>query len=616
MIDRRSFLAGSVSLAGLGAFAGPALAKGGKDHAHGRNDLLTRTLDQLAELILKDYPDQATFLGVDTGARGGLHTRLHDRSLDGIADRNAGCAERLKRLKLIESAPLSGSDAVTYKATVYAHELAHVGAKFAYGDNMVLNGWQVNANSPYACSQSSGSFAIFPDFLDTQHKIETTSDCEAYLSRLSAMAKNIAGETERLHHDAGLGVTAPDFILDLTLKQQDAYLAKTPADWGLVSSLSGRAAEKHIAGDWESRARAICEKEVGPALAAQAAALKELRAKANSDAGCWKLPDGDAFYSWLLRAGTTTSMNAEEVHKLGLEKVKEITARMDGLLRAQSLTQGTVGERMTALGKDPRFLYPNTDAGRADLLAYLNQVVAGVRTRLPDLFATQPKADLVIKRVPPEIEAGAPGGYELDGPIDGSRPASYYINLRDTANWPKFTLPTLCYHEGLPGHVWQGVYMRSLPLIRTLLAFNAYIEGWALYAEQLADEIGLYENDPFGRLGFLQAQQFRACRLVVDTGLHAKRWTRDQAIKWMVEQNGGVEDDVRGEIDRYCCWPGQACGYQTGRIEIDRLRTKAKAELGDKFDLKSYNDAIVTNGSVPLALLTDIVGDYVKSRNG
>lgn len=612
MIDRRSFLAGGVSLAGLGAFAGPALA-GSKNHEH--VDALGRTLDAVADQILKEYPDQATFLGVDTGHRGGLHTRLHDRSLDGIEARNLACAERLKKLTALDGASFSGAEAIHWKATVYAHELAHEGAKFAYGDNMVLNGWQVNANSPYAASQSSGNFAVIPDFLDSMHKIEGSSDCEAYLSRLSAMAKNLAAETERLRHDAGLGVVAPDFILNTTLKQQEAYLAQTPASWGLVSSLTKRAAEKTIGGDWEGRARAICEKEVGPALSAQAAALKELRAKAGPDAGCWKLPDGDAFYSWLLHAGTTTSMKAEEIHALGLEKTKEITARMDGLLKAQNLTQGTVGERMTALGKDPRFLYPNNDAGRADLLAYLNQVVTGMRSRLPELFGTNPKADLVIKRVPSEIEAGAPGGYELDGPIDGSRPASYYINLHDTADWPKFTLPTLCYHEGIPGHVWQGVYMRSQPLVRTLLAFNAYIEGWALYAEQLADEIGLYENDPFGRLGFLQAQQFRACRLVVDTGLHAKRWTRDQATKWMLEQNGGAENDTRNEIDRYCSWPGQACGYQIGRIEIDRLRSKAKSALGAKFDLKSYNDAVVTGGSVPLALLNDIVDGYVRSRS-
>jgi len=614
MIDRRSFLAGSVSVAGLAAFAGPALAAGHRKRDHA--DALDSTLDAVSEQILTEYPDQATFLGVDTGARAGLHGRLHDRSLAGIAARNASVAARLKRLKQVENVPSSGPDSVTYQATVYAHELALEGTKFAYGDNMVLNAWQADANSPYACSQSSGTFATIPDFLDSQHKVETAADAEAYLARLSAMAKGIAAETERLHHDAALGVVAPDFILDTTLKQQDAYLAKMPADWGLVSSLSKRAAEKNIGGDWQRRARTICEREVAPALAAQAAALKGLRATAKSDAGCWKLPDGEAFYGWALKAGTTTSMSADEVHRLGLEKTREISSRMDELLRAQGLTQGSVGERMTALGKDPRFLYPNTDAGRADLLAYLNQVVAQARTRLPDLFATLPKADLVIKRVPIEIQDGAPGGYELDGPIDGSRPASYYINLRDMADWPKFTLPTLCYHEGLPGHVWQGVFMHGLPLVRSLLLFNAYVEGWALYCEQMADEIGLYENDPFGRLGFLQGQQFRACRLVVDTGLHAKRWSREQALKWMLDQNGGAEGDTRSEIDRYCSWPGQACGYQIGRIEIDRQRGRAKAALGGKFDIRTYNDAILTSGSVPLALLDGIVDGYIASRKG
>src|SRR5579871_4011680 len=207
MLDRRSFLAGGVSLAGLAAFAEPAFAKGGPKTSkeHGREDPLMRALDLMSDEILKEYPDQATFLGVDTGGRGGLHTRLHDRSLDGIADRNAGCAGRLKKLKLIEAEKLSGAEAITYKATLYTHELAHEAAQFAYGDNMVLNGWQADANSPYAASQSSGSFAIFPDFLDTQHKIEGEPDCQAYLSRLSALAKNLAGETVRLRHDAGLG---------------------------------------------------------------------------------------------------------------------------------------------------------------------------------------------------------------------------------------------------------------------------------------------------------------------------------------------------------------------------------------------------------------------------
>jgi uncharacterized protein (DUF885 family) len=286
---------------------------------------------------------------------------------------------------------------------------------------------------------------------------------------------------------------------------------------------------------------------------------------------------------------------------------------MDGLLRRQGLTKGTVGERMAALGKDPRFLFLNNDAGRADLLAYLNNIVARVRERLPKAFAMQQKADLVIKRVPPEIEAGAPDGYEQDGTIDGSRPASYYINLRDTGNWPKFSLPTLTFHEGVPGHVWQGTFVHALPTIRSQLMFNAYVEGWALYAEQLGDELGMYDDDPFGRLGYLQSIQFRACRLVVDTGMHAKRWSRDKAIQWMVENNGNPVDSARGEIDRYCAWPGQACGYQIGHLHIDALRSRAKAALGERFDLRTFNDALLTSGSLPLELLDGVIERFIKA---
>jgi uncharacterized protein (DUF885 family) len=386
------------------------------------------------------------------------------------------------------------------------------------------------------------------------------------------------------------------------------------AQWGLVTSLASRAKDHGIAGDWAERARKICEGEVAPALDRQIEALKGLRAKATHDAGCWKLPDGDAYYRWLLEVGTTTRMTPEEVHQLGLEQTRSIGAEMDALLKKQGLTLGTVGQRMDALGKDPRFLFPNTDAGRAELLAYLNGVIAEIRRRLPQAFGIIHKADLVIKRVPPSIEAGAPDGYEQDGPIDGSRPASYYINLRDTSNWPKFSLPTLCFHEGLPGHVWQGTFVHDLPVIRSQLMFNAYVEGWALYAEQLGEELGMYADDPFGRLGYLQSIQFRACRLVVDTGLHAKRWTRDQAIQWMVENNGNPLDSARGEIDRYCAWPGQACGYQIGHLHIDGLRRKAKAALGARFDLKSFNDALLTSGSVPLDLLDGVIDRWMAAH--
>ncbi len=606
MLSRRDLLA-SAAGAGLAA-ALPVLP------ARAADPNLTALLASVSEALLAEYPEDATFLGNDTGARSVLRGKLTDRSMAGDAARAASCAARLKKLNAFDASKLTGIDRVNLDTALYAHELADEGyRRFKYGDNAVLNIWQAESNTSYAVSQGSGFFATIPDFLDSQHPIESASDADAYLARVGAFAKALDDENARLSRDAGLGSIPPDFLLDTTIKQQADYLAKSPADWGLVGSLARRTKAKSIPGDWEAKARKLCETEVAPAINRQLGALKDLRVKAKPDAGVWKLPDGEAYYDWSLKVGTTTRMTSDEVHKLGLEQVKSIGDTMDGLLRKQGLTQGTVGQRMDALGKDPRFLFPNTDAGRADLLAYLNGVVAKVREKLPTAFATLHKADLVIKRVPPEIEAGAPDGYEQDGTIDGSRPAAYYINLRDTGNWPKFSLPTLCFHEGVPGHVWQGTFVHQLPTIRSQLMFNAYVEGWALYAEQLGDELGMYEDDPVGKLGYLQSIQFRACRLVVDTGLHAKRWTRDQAIQWMVDNNGDPVDSARGEIDRYCAWPGQACGYQIGHLHIDALRTKAKASLGKKFDLRKFNDALLTSGSLPLTVLDGVIERFIHA---
>jgi uncharacterized protein (DUF885 family) len=235
---------------------------------------------------------------------------------------------------------------------------------------------------------------------------------------------------------------------------------------------------------------------------------------------------------------------------------------------------------------------------------------------MPRAFNTLVPGNLVVKRVPVEIEAGAPGGYAAAGTIDGSVPGSYYINLRDTSIWPRYALPTLTYHEGVPGHIWQGEYTYKLPLVRSLLAFNAYSEGWALYAEQLGDELGAYEGDPLGTLGYLQSLAFRACRLVVDTGLHAKRWTREQAIQWFAETNGSSIEEVSSEVDRYCAWPGQACGYKIGHSEINRLRGKAQAALGGRYDFRGFNDAVVKTGGVPLTVLEQAVDAHIAERRG
>jgi uncharacterized protein (DUF885 family) len=279
------------------------------------------------------------------------------------------------------------------------------------------------------------------------------------------------------------------------------------------------------------------------------------------------------------------------------------------------MTKGTVGDRLQALTKDPKQIFPNDDKGRAALIAYLNDRLEAARALMPRLSHLGLKAPVEIKRVPPDIQDGAPLGYMNFASLDGARPAIYYVNLRSTALWPRYQLATLTSHEGIPGHAWQGAYLAEhhadIPLIFSEMGFNAFIEGWALYSEQLCDELGLYENDPLSRLGYLQAQQYRACRLVVDTGLHAKRWTRQQAIQFMVQETGRGADAMTSEVDRYCVWPGQACGYKIGHNKIVAERDRAKAALGAKFDLAAFNDAVVKTGGVPLSVLPTAIDQYV-----
>jgi uncharacterized protein (DUF885 family) len=601
---RRHFLGTAAAAAALQLLPGCATRRQAQAGAS-----VERLLAGMADEILAEYPENATSLGLDKDARVALKSRLTDRSLHGRARLAGAAADRLRRLQAVDRRALDPNEQIHLGVAETAHRLAVEGFRFPYGDVVTLNQNYSYRNAPYVVAQNTGAFVEVPDFLDSSHTIAGAADAEAYLARLEAYATALDGETERLAHDRGIGVVAPDFLLDKTLKQMKGARAQPVGEWGLVTSLARRTAA--IPGDWRGRALALARDKVAPAMDRQMAELARHRARADGRAGVWKLPDGDAYYAWALRAATTSSLTPAQVHKMGLDQLAELQSRMEPLLRAQGLTRGTVGERMTALGKDPRQLLPNTDTGRAQILEYLNDRVADIRTRLPRAFGTLVKGNLIIKRVPVEIEAGAPGGYAAAGTIDGSVPGNYYINLRDTAMWPRFSLATLTYHEGIPGHIWQGEYTYKLPLLRSLLAFNAYSEGWALYAEQLADELGVYEDDPLGQLGYLQSLSFRACRLVVDSGLHAQRWTRSKAIQWFAETNGSTIEEVQGEVDRYCAWPGQACGYKVGHSEINRLREKARAALGGKFDLRTFDDALVLGGNVPLTLLETVIDRYV-----
>ncbi len=603
MINRRDFLAGTSA-----AFACADLHA-----ATGTADADTeKLLAGMAEELLGDYPENATGLGIDSGERASLKSRLTDRSAEGqraIAQRTQA---RLKRLQAVDLAKLGEATRINVDVMRTAHEFALGGFAFPFGDVTTLNQSWAYRNAPYVVSQNTGAFLEIPSMLDDRHTVESPADAQAYLARMEAYAGQLDGETQRLKGAAARNVIAPDFLLDQALKQMDMARGGAVADWLLVKSLAKRTGK--MPGDFAKRAEKIATDKVRPALDRQFDELTAHRKRATGDAGVWKLPDGDAYYAWALSAGTTTHLAPDEIHRMGQEQLKELQGQMDGILRSLNLTAGTVGERMSALAKDKRYQFPEGDEGRAQIMQYLEGRIADMRTRLPRAFATLVSGKLEIKRLPPEVEPGAPGAYGGPGTIDGKVPGRFWINLHTTSRHTRFSLPTLAYHESIPGHVWQGEYTFKLPLARSLLAFNAYTEGWALYAEQLADELGVYKDDPVGRLGYLQSIAFRACRLVVDTGLHSKRWTRQQAIEWFATTNGSGLEEVTSEVDRYCAWPGQACGYKVGHSEINRLRTEARTELGDKFDLRLFDDALVKGGDVPMVVLGRNIDAFIKKQ--
>ncbi len=605
MIDRRRLLM-TAAAAGAGlAASGQALARAlpGADPVAELNGWMDRVFQDL----VMTSPEFLTALGLDKGAMAAAKSQLDDRSQAKIDADEIKFNGFMDELNAIDRSALSGRDAVNYDTVKFFGDTQKIAQEFAYG----------TGNSPYTVYQLGGAYQNIPDFLDSQHQIETAEDAEAYLARLAAFPTALDQETERMLADFAAGAVPPDFVIDKTLLQL-ANLHDTPAAESIMTtSVERRTSEKGIAGDWAARAERIVAGEIYPALLRQADAFKVRRAEAVHDAGVWRLPDGEAWYSYGLRNSTTTTMTGEEVHQMGLEQVAELTARADALLRAEGMTQGTVGQRIAAMSQDQRFIYPNTDAGKEQLLADLNLQMQDMQARLPDYFGRIPKSPVEVRRVPVFTEAGAPGGYYQGPALDGSRPGAYYINLRDTAEWPKWTLPTLTYHEASPGHHHQIALQQEnddAPMLLKILGFSAYSEGWGLYAEQLADEMGVYADDPWGQIGYLQSLMFRATRLVVDSGLHHKRWSREQAIRDMVDTLGDQESAVTTEVERYAVWPGQASSYKIGHTEWVRLRENAKATLGDRFDIKGFHDTGLAVGGVPLTVLDEVITDWVAAR--
>lgn len=597
---RRSFMGSAGATALVAAL--PATAR--QATGAGKADAKFRALlDKIFEDRLAESPEGATSLGLDTGKNAALKSQLSGRA---PADDARDLARSKRELEAVRAfAPATLGEDAKLDQDVLTYQLVRSIAgrqQFTYGDS---GGRFV----PFRISQLSGAYREVPDFLDTQHRVKDAVDADAYLARLGAFATVLDQETARQREDAARGVFAPDYILDTTLKQFVALRDKPAAELGLVTGYAAKLKAANLPPERVAQAEKIVAEKIFPALDRQRALVTELRGKATHDAGVWRLPDGEAYYASAAEAATTVRMTGDEIHKLGLEQVAEISARIDAILKSQGISEGTVGARLVALNERPDQLFPNTDPGREALLESLRAQVRAMEKRLPEQFASLPKAPVEVRRVPPSIQAGAPGGYYQAATLDGSRPGIYYINLRDTFDRPKFGLATLSYHEAVPGHhlqVMLALESSAIPLIRRRGGFSGYSEGWALYTEQLADEMGMYEGDPLGQVGYLQSLLFRATRLVVDSGMHAKRWSREKATDYFIATTGIARGRSQGEIDRYTVWPGQACSYKIGHTVWVRLRDEAKAKAGANWDPRQFHE-VLRKGAMPLAVLDRVV---------
>jgi uncharacterized protein (DUF885 family) len=474
----------------------------------------------------------------------------------------------------------------------------------------------------YPIAPMWGAQVGLPVFLLSGHVIKNEKTARNYARRLEAAGDKLDSVTAEMVRQSKLGVVEPISLLERALSGIADTVAPAAADNPLVTTFIERmdkvpGLDGGLKADLGRQAVAALETRVYPAYARMSSALEALRPEsAKQSAGVDRLPDGAAYYALMLRQITTTDYTPEQIHSLGLAEVARIDAEMDRLLEAQDLTAGTVAERMAGLTKDPRFLFPNTDEGRKQVVARYQQILDEVNARMPDYFRTVPTGKLLVARVPTAAEKGSAGAYYQPAAYDGSRPGQFFANLRDLSEIPSWSMKTLAYHEGIPGHHFQisiAMGLKGLPLIRQQPLYDAYAEGWALYAERLASEIGMYKDDPWGDLGRLQAELFRAVRLVVDTGLHAKGWSRERAIRYMVETTGMTETEVVSEIERYMGLPGQACAYKVGQLKILELRDRAKARLGPRFNLKDFHTVVLENGAVPLFVLEQLVDEWIAA---
>ena len=483
-----------------------------------------------------------------------------------------------------------------------------------------IDSWM--GHSAFVVNQINGPTIDMAGALQNSHPIANEQDAKNYLSRLEKFGTALKAVEQGFTSDAEAGWIAPKILLEKALAILDGYAGGEVTEHVLykdfakkldtLKDLSAEAKQQYL-----TSAAVLVEQQVQAGYQQLAAAVRTQLPKARTESGIWAQPGGDKFYAYSVKQLGDTDLTPEQIHQIGLDEVARISQEMDSILQAQGYKEGSVGARMTALNNEKRFLYEDSDAGRQQVLDDLNKYIAEINLRMPEQFATKPPYPVEVRRIPVEIQDSAAGGQYSSPAMDGSKPGIYWINLRDIKANAKFDLKTLTYHEANPGHHWQvalNLAQEHLPLLRRVAPYNSYVEGWALYSELVAKEMGMYKDDPFGDLGRLKAELFRSVRLVVDTGLHAKKWTREQAISYMAETTGTTESDVVSEIERYMAWPGQALGYKLGMLKIVELRSYAKEQLGDKFDIKAFHDLVLLGGAVPMSVLDSKVKNWVATQ--
>ena len=578
------------------------------------------TINQLANRqavsFLVRNPELLTTIGLVDGTALDFHSGKLEPVGVAKRDEDIAWAERaIADVRAFDRARLDPQERITYDILTDF-----------YGQQVAMKPFRwLSSEGLYPINPEFGAQVGLPNFMQSQHVIKNAKSARNYVARLQAMGAKLDALTAEMRRQSDSGVVLPPSLLEKSLLVINDTIAATPADNALVTTFVERMnGVKDIDAAARDRFRdeaiAAIEKDVYPAYRRMAEALAAERPKAATTAdGVGRLKDGAAFYRAMLKQFTTTDYTPDQVHRMGLDEVARITAEMDTLLEGQGLADGTVAERMHALGKDPQYQFSNDEAGRKLALARYQRILDEAAARMPEYFRTIPAGKLQVVRVPVAAEKGSSGAYYEPAAMDGSRPGRFFANLRDMSEVPQWGMKTLAYHEGVPGHHFQidmAHGLKDMPFIRQQPIYTAYVEGWALYAERLAAEIGMYEGDPLGDLGRLQAEMLRAARLVVDTGIHAKGWTRRQAIDYMVATTGIAESDVTSEVERYMSLPGQACAYKVGQLKILELREKARAALGPRFVLKDFHTVVLENGSVPLTELEAIVDAWIARGGG